>query len=133
MGLIPEREVKMTKQDMLDQIEFVSKLYEETPDGALDKLAPGSLRQDANELMRLARRHGRLQERRCNEDLGMSGERADARLEARIEKLIEQPSMASIKRVLFGGDPRGFTVKVFLTSGDWNTWGGKENGWGVPQ
>ena len=36
----------MTKQDIRDQIEFVSKLYEETPDGALDKLAPGSLRRE---------------------------------------------------------------------------------------
>ncbi len=123
----------MTRQEAEDQTHFVSKLYEETPDGALDELAPGSLRQDATELMRLARRHGRLQERRCNEDLGKSGKKADAWLKARIEKLVKQPSLASITSVLFGGDPRGFTVKVFLTSGDYNTWGGKENGWGVPQ
>lgn len=32
----------------------------------------------------------------------------------------------------FGGDPRGYTVKVKLPSGRYNTWGGKEDGWGVP-
>lgn len=32
----------------------------------------------------------------------------------------------------FTGDPRGYTTKLHLTSGGWNTWGGFESGWGVP-
>lgn len=33
----------------------------------------------------------------------------------------------------FGGDPRGYTVKVKLPSGVHNTFGGSEEGYGVPQ
>ncbi len=33
----------------------------------------------------------------------------------------------------FGGDPRGYTVKLKLPSGKSNTWGGSEEGWAVPQ
>lgn len=33
-----------------------------------------------------------------------------------------------------GGDPRGYTVKLMTPkSGRYNTWGGAECGWGVPQ
>ena len=35
--------------------------------------------------------------------------------------------------VHFGGDPRGFTVKLKLSRGAYNTWGGSEEGYGVPQ
>lgn len=34
---------------------------------------------------------------------------------------------------ILGGDPRGFTVKLLFPSGIYNTWGGKESGYGVPQ
>lgn len=34
---------------------------------------------------------------------------------------------------IFGGDPRGYTVKILLPDGSSNTWGGFECGWGVPQ
>lgn len=122
----------MTKHK--EQLEFISKLYDETPDVILGNLQPGSLREDATELMRLARRHGRLQERRCNEDIGEEGEKADELLEARISFHVTRPSLrGSIKTVTFGGDPRGYTVKVQLLSGACNTWGGAEEGWGVPQ
>ena len=33
----------------------------------------------------------------------------------------------------FDGDPRGYTVKVHLPTGASNTWGGREEGYGVPQ
>ena len=33
---------------------------------------------------------------------------------------------------LLSGDPRGYTTKLLLPSGDYNTWGGAECGWGVP-
>ena len=33
----------------------------------------------------------------------------------------------------FQGDPRGYTVKVALPNGAYNTMGGREDGWGVPQ
>ena len=31
-----------------------------------------------------------------------------------------------------GGDPRGYTLKLILPTGRYNTWGGVEDGWGVP-
>ena len=31
-----------------------------------------------------------------------------------------------------GGDPRGYCTKLRLKSGRYNTWGGAEDGWGVP-
>lgn len=29
-----------------------------------------------------------------------------------------------------GGDPRGFCLKVIMPEGDYNSWGGRESGWG---
>lgn len=34
--------------------------------------------------------------------------------------------------VRFGGDPRGYTTKITFPDGSWNTFGGREDGWGVP-
>lgn len=78
------------------------------------------------ELMRLARRHGRMMERACN--VPVKANHAD-KCEEAIKILCNQIGC----RVDFGGDPRGYTVKVFLPSGTYNTWGGAESGWGVPQ
>lgn len=51
------------------------------------------------------------------------------RLEKRIKAICEKIGC----RVETDGDPRGYTVKVFLPTGEYNTWGGAESGWGVPQ
>lgn len=66
-------------------------------------------------------------------------ERANA-AEARIRELVatlplvkdEKTGEMKPIRPKFGGDPRGFTVKLVLPDGRHNTWGGKEEGWGVP-
>lgn len=81
---------------------------------------------EVRELLTLARRHGKLQERACNEPVP---ENHDAACEARITSVCERIGC----KVKFGGDPRGYTVKIFLPSGRYNTWGGAEDGWGVPQ
>lgn len=91
---------------------------------------------EALELARLARRHHRLAERHCNGDCRSCGEeagwpdvcKADERLEARIEKR----AAALGFKVQFGGDPRGYTVSLVLPDGSYNSWGGKESGYGVP-
>jgi len=69
------------------------------------------------ELMKLARRHGRLQERACNEQVP---ENHDAACEAKIRKLCEDIGCTP----LFSGDPRGATVKLKLPSGRTNDFGG---------
>ena len=125
----------MTKQDERDRHEFVSKIFSELD--ACEPTAPyrAEVRPLSQELMRLARRHGKLAERLCNDSsYGPREERADANLERRMGEIIREPDLApAIVGIKFSSDPRGFTVKVFLRSGDYNTWGGKEDGWGVPQ
>ncbi len=77
-------------------------------------------------LLTLAKRHARLQETACNRQVA---ENHDARCEAAIAALCETIGCT----VQFSGDPRGYTVKLHLPSGRYNTWGGFESGYGVPQ
>lgn len=129
----------MTKQQAQEYEGFISKIYEQ-PETNLDACAKAGrgVRFDCEELMRLARRHGRMQERLCNgyEDAGQQAraEKADERNEQRITDLLKSsPAFACVERPNLGGDPRGYTVKIILKSGQYNTWGGAEEGWGVPQ
>jgi hypothetical protein len=80
-------------------------------------------------LLRLAKTHLRWAETRCNREVNEAEERREERLEQRISELCADLGI----RVKFGGDPRGFTVKLFLPSGRYNSFGGKEDGFGVPQ
>lgn len=89
---------------------------------------PKATAKDVDELLVLARRHGVAAVRVCNRGSDSDVARKDA-VEARIEALCAGVGV----RVKFGGDPRGYTVKVFFPSGRSNTWGGAEDGWGVPQ
>lgn len=98
-------------------------------------------------LIRHATTHGHLAEAECNGPgdwvhsipYPRAGEIIDAH-QKRIEKRQAQleARMAAIcaelgLRADFGGDPRGYTVKVHLPTGASNTWGGREDGYGVPQ
>lgn len=92
----------------------------------------GKLRlSETMQLMRLARAHGRLAEIDCTQDGGMTEKQR--RRSDRIEQQISALLAPSRIKVNFGGDPRGYTVKLILPSGRYNTWGGAEDGWGVPQ
>lgn len=37
----------------------------------------------------------------------------------------------NIEKVSVGGDPRGFVLHLYLKSERYNSWGGKESGWGI--
>lgn len=81
------------------------------------------------ESIRLAKEYQRIQEKHCN---GVSTEKHERR-EAKIEKIITN-LIAQLHglRVEFGGDPRGYTVKLHLANGKlYNTWGGSESGYGI--
>jgi len=123
----------MTKQQA-EMSEFESVLCNAVPDGTPYEQCGGMI-PAARELMRLARRHNVIQERLCNEpDHNGKLARADERIEKRIKALCSaEPIACAVDAVILGGDPRGYTVKVRLKNGRYNTWGGAEDGWGVPQ
>ena len=111
-------------------------------------------------LLRHARTHGNLAVQQCNGPQHLSGpspynwqtqaeqhrvwingntakqdewetqrERKELACEKRIKDICAQFNLP----VTLGGDPRGYTVKVKLPSGAYNTWGGSKEGYGVPQ
>ena len=86
---------------------------------------PGTL---AHELLRRGRSHCRLHEAACNGELTPAQEAREGRIRDEIEALCKPYNI----KPQFGGDPRGNTVKLMLATGEYNTWGGKECGWGVP-
>lgn len=123
--------------------EFIAAIVREFPDKPIDFVT-----HRARLLLRHAKTHGRLAEESCNghpaqssptmdaKTVGRLQEKWDARIE-RQEKQIER-RMAEIAAELgvpirFGGDPRGYTVKLTLPSGRYNSFGGREEGYGVPQ
>lgn len=73
--------------------------------------------------------------REYNAKLSKAQDRWDARIERdekRIEKRITEICAPLGLTPRFGGDPRGYTVSLHLPSGAYNSWGGAENGYGVP-
>lgn len=87
----------------------------------------------AHDLLRDASTYGRLQETECNRELTPRERDSETRCAGRL-KLIAETLGVGLK---LGGDPRGFTVKVLFPVGadgrrPYNTWGGEEDGWGVP-
>lgn len=130
--------------------EFISRFREEFPDRSREECLHA-----ARLLLRHSKTHGRLAVESCNGHplqgisppigcdmkeynarISKAQDRWDARIEKK-EKQIEARMMEICKPfnlpVTFGGDPRGYTVKVKFPSGRYNTWGGSEDGWGVPQ
>lgn len=87
--------------------------------------------QFVQELLQLARQHGRLCEIYCNRGFAPREERKKQRIEKRIHTICLE--LGKGFRAKLNGDPRGYTVKLILPSGRYNTWGGAEDGWGVPQ
>lgn len=110
-----------------DREQFVMTMVKAFPKDAHRALRVAGL------LMRHAKTHGRIQERWCSEEMSESLTRRVERREKQIEALITRHAESLGCKVHFDGDPRGYTVKLFLPTGDWNTWGGKESGYGVPQ
>ena len=126
-----------------ERLEFVAQLQRALPD------RPAHLVVDAARLlMRHAATHGRLAVESCNGHPAQSSPTLDAktinRLQDAWDKRIEKSEAQAEKRITaicadlglrpdFGGDPRGYTVKVHLPNHAYNTWGGRESGWGIPQ
>lgn len=122
-----------------DREEFVAVLTRECP--AID---PVRVARIAGRIMRYGATMGRLAEEECNGDWPIRKVNQDE-----WRKLLDKRKLHAANGVLtacwelaankelkikpvFGSDPRGFTVKLLLPSGRYNTWGGREDGWGVP-
>jgi len=86
----------------------------------------------ANQFMKLARTLERINVRECNgyhiEAQRLTDEQGRARTEARLKDLCRHYGFG----LNLGGDPRGYAVKLILPTGRYNTFGGKEEGYGVP-
>ena len=91
--------------------------------------------------LREAMVHAGLSVAQCNgpqtpQDRAMPWDDWEARRalkESECEARILKAAGAISARVKFGGDPRGFTVKVMMPrTGAYNSWGGASEGFGVP-
>lgn len=85
----------------------------------------------AAQVMRHAATYQRLQEAACERSLTEREKATEAATEKHILALLDGKNGPGAK-ARFGGDPRGYTVKLVFPSGHNNTWGGAEDGWGVP-
>lgn len=92
------------------------------------KNIPGDVHLAAQKLTALSSRYERLQELACNRSLTPKEIKEELTLEEKFRELAVKLKLP----FKFGGDPRGYTVKCFLADGSYNTWGGKEEGYGVP-
>jgi len=108
--------------DAEERYRFISVLTRELPNhsiGAILELAQIVLRQSA--------RHGRLAVALCNGDVDQEEyDRKQERIRQRLTPLLDVLGIG----VAFGGDPRGYTVKLQFDSKVSNTWG--NDGYGVP-
>ena len=107
----------MTTTRELEVVEFALLMAREFPE-----VRPGQL----VDLMRLSRRHCRLQEKACSEPVPAEH---DAKIERRIMELCQEIDPRCFPK--FFGDPRGVTVRLKVPSGKTNDWGAE--GVCVPQ
>lgn len=82
----------------------------------------------ADSFMKLARTYQRLAVTACNRHLEPRERRTWLRTGSRINALAQSLGF----QTNLGGDPRGYTVKLLLPTRAYNTWGGAEEGLGVP-
>jgi len=88
----------------------------------------GMTQREAELILRHAATIERLAVARCNRELSEEEERKDERMEEIIKGICKNHGI----KANFNGDPRGYTTKLILKSGRYNTWGGQESGYGVP-
>ncbi len=114
---------------------------------ALPEHSPMQVTNAARLLLRHAKTHGNVACMECNgpgdwvhrlaiKDASKEYEKHQAWCNKRTEQLerrITEICQSIGVRPNFGGDPRGYTVKLHLPTGAYNTMGGQEEGYGVPQ
>jgi len=100
-------------------------------------LTPG-LPELCNLLARHARTYNRIQEIWCSVELSPTAtkwyEHREELIEKRIVELVRALPRVKGKPIIvrFTGDPRGYCVKLIMPDERYNTWGGAEDGIGIP-
>lgn len=95
---------------------------------SVGKRTPREAAQDAAELCRLATSMGRLNELACNTGLTEQQERRKQNLQTRINAVLERTGLVLNH---FNSDPRGYAVYLDLPDGSYNSFGGRECGYGI--
>lgn len=108
----------MTKSEKRQECERAAELMHKLPQATSEQVG---------ELMTLAGRLNRYNETSCNYGLTPAQEKRVANIEKRVTALCTSLGISAH----FNGDPRGYAVKLALPDGSYNTWGGKEEGWGI--
>jgi hypothetical protein len=101
-----------------EQLAFVAMVAKEYP-----AKHPGQVAEDCLALFRLARKALRNAENLSNVPNYQEGDTL-MRIGEKVRLMGFTPCISS--------DPRGYCLKLMLPSKRYNTWGGEENGWGVP-
>jgi hypothetical protein len=95
---------------------------------SIGKRTPREAAHDATELCILARALHRLNEASCNDGLTPRQEKRMQSLEDKVRTVLGR---AGLLLNHFNGDPRGYAVYVDLPDGSYNSFGGRENGYGI--
>lgn len=95
---------------------------------SIGKRTPREAAQDAAELCRLANSLSRLNEIVCNCGLTERQERRKQNLQTRIKTVLKGAGLALNH---FNSDPRGYAVYLNLPDGSYNSFGGRECGYGI--
>jgi hypothetical protein len=84
------------------------------------------------DMVNKAKRHHSVQEKYCSEDMSDENRARAESVEAGLERDIIEIAHGFGLKVRFGGDPRGFTVRLLAPKEDvYNTWGGPIHGYGI--
>ena len=95
---------------------------------SIGKRPPRDAAQHAAELCGLATSLNRLNEIACNSGLTERQERRKQNLQTRIKAVLEG---AGLVLNHFNSDPRGYAVYLDLPDGSYNSFGGRECGYGI--
>ena len=113
----------MNRTKRLDVIEFSIRMARNFPDVPASHLA-----EMCDSLMRLARRADTYNVKACN--VGLTTEEQE-KSESIDRKAIASGAILGTT-MKTNGDPRGYPFKIIMPLGDYNTWGGQSEGYGIP-
>jgi len=95
---------------------------------SIGKRTPREAAYDATELCKSANSLSRLNEIACHCGLSERQEQRKQKLQERIKTLLDRTGLVLNH---FESDPRGYAVYIDLPDGSYNSFGGRENGYGI--